>query len=78
MKHQALFSFKDKKVKKKINKMSSAAILLGTLRVNLCKTGSLIIIYRQETYCFHSITRLHLGQCTVTRAQNILSGTGEN
>ena len=47
MKHQALFFPKNKskkKMKKKINKVSSAAILLGLLRVN-------VIIYVETFIC---------------------------
>ena len=42
MKHQALFSSKDKSIKKK--KVSSAAILFGSIRVK--------VIYFQHVQCF--------------------------
>ena len=46
MKHQALFSSKDKS-KKKIN-VSSAAILLGPLRIKVLLAGN---IMRKPHYC---------------------------
>ena len=49
MKHQALFSSKEKSKKKKNIKVSSAAILLGSFRVK----RNLALYPESQTYCSH-------------------------
>ena len=65
MKHHALFSSKGKSKK---NTVSSAAILLGTLRVNVITEQHLTHRYRINSY-YHSAKHEAFYQCNIRHSR---------